>query len=100
MGAERAAPEPSLAGVAVTRGPKRRQGSCRMRKVSLEIGDVVEAETVMEVEGCMCAVARRDGDAPPGSRTHQVRKVVVGTREARPGPRVWSPVGVQCEGCP
>ena len=40
-----------------------------MRKVSLEISDVVEAETVMEVEGCMCAVARRDGDAPPRSRT-------------------------------
>ena len=40
-----------------------------MRKVSREISEVVEAETVMEVEGCMCAVVMRDGDAPPRSRT-------------------------------
>jgi hypothetical protein len=61
-------PEPSLAGAAVTRGPKRRQGSCGVRAVSPERVKIVEAEAVPEAEGCMCAVARRDGDAPPGSR--------------------------------
>lgn len=59
--------EPSLAGVAVTRGPKRRQGSCGVRKVSPERVNVVEAETVPVVEGHACAVVTRDGDAPPGS---------------------------------
>jgi hypothetical protein len=29
----------------------------------------VEAETVLSVEGRVCAVAKRDNDAPPGSRT-------------------------------
>jgi hypothetical protein len=29
----------------------------------------VEAETVWSVEGRVCAVAKRDGDAPPGSWT-------------------------------
>jgi hypothetical protein len=61
--------KPSLAGVAVTRGLKRRQGSCGVRVVSLESWKVAEAETVMTVEGRMCAVAMRDGDAPPGSWT-------------------------------
>jgi hypothetical protein len=61
--------EPSLAGVAVTRGLKRRQGSCGVRVVSPESWKVVEAETVLFVEGRVCAVAKRDGDASPGSWT-------------------------------
>ena len=48
--------EPSLAGVAVTRGPKRRQGSCGVRKVSPERVNVVEAETVPVVEGHVYAI--------------------------------------------
>jgi hypothetical protein len=40
-----------------------------VRVVSLESWKVVEAETVLSVEGRVCAVAKRDGDAPPGSRT-------------------------------
>ena len=61
--------EPSLAGVAVTRGLKRRQGSGGVRVVSPERLKVVEAETVLSVEGHVCTIAKRDGDAPPGSRT-------------------------------
>ena len=38
-----------------------------MRRISPERVNVVEAETVPAVEGNMCAVAMRDGDAPPGS---------------------------------
>jgi hypothetical protein len=44
-------PEPSLAGVAVTRGPKRRQGSRGLQEYSPERVNVVEAETVPGVEG-------------------------------------------------
>lgn len=40
-----------------------------MRVVSLESWKVVEAEAVLSVEGRVCAVAKRDGDAPPGSWT-------------------------------
>ena len=40
-----------------------------MRKVSLEIANVAEAELVPVGEGSMCIVDMRDGDAPPGSRT-------------------------------
>ena len=40
-----------------------------MRVVSLESWKVAEAETVLSVEGRVCAIAKRDGDAPPGSRT-------------------------------
>src|SRR5258706_1467342 len=60
---------PSLAGVVATRGLKRRQGSSGVRVVSPERVNVVEAETVPVVEGQVCAIAKRDGDAPPGSRT-------------------------------
>jgi len=42
---------------------------CGVRVVSLESWKVVEAETVHVVEGRACAVAKRDGDAPPGSWT-------------------------------
>ena len=59
--------EPSLAGVAATRGPKRRQGACGVRKDSPERLNVVEAETIPAVEGHMSAVVTRDGDTPPGS---------------------------------
>ena len=59
--------EPSLAGVAVTRGSKRRQGSCGVRKDSPERVNVVEAETVPAVEGHVYTVGMQDGDAPPGS---------------------------------
>jgi hypothetical protein len=59
--------EPSLAGVVATRGPKRRQESCGVRKGSPERLNVVEAETVPVVEGHVSAVVRQDGDAPPGS---------------------------------
>ena len=61
--------EPSLAGVAATRGLKRRQGLCGVRVVSPERSKVVEAEAVWYVEGRVCAVAMQDGDAPPGSWT-------------------------------
>ena len=37
--------------------------------VSPEIVNVVEADTVPMVEGRVCAVVMRDGDAPPGSWT-------------------------------
>jgi len=37
--------------------------------VSLEIWKIAEAEPVPFGEGCMCAVAMRDGVAPPGSGT-------------------------------
>jgi hypothetical protein len=60
--------EPSLAGGAATRGPKRRQGSGGVRKDSPERLNIVEAETVPVVEGHMSAVVMRDGDTPPGSR--------------------------------
>jgi len=66
---QRAGSEPSLAGVAVTRGPKRRQGLRGVRGVSPERLKVVEAEAVVIVEGRVCAIAKRDGDAPPGSGT-------------------------------
>jgi hypothetical protein len=59
--------ELSLAGVAATRGPKRRQGSCGVRKDSPERLNVVEAETVPVVEGHMYTVVTQDGDTPPGS---------------------------------
>ena len=59
--------EPSLAGVAVTRGPKRRQESCGVRRVSPGRVNVVEAETVPVVEGHVYAAVMQGGDAPPGS---------------------------------
>ena len=40
----------------MTRGPKRRQGSCGVRAVSPERVKIVEAEAVPEAEGCMCAL--------------------------------------------
>ena len=40
-----------------------------MRIASPEILKVAEAEPVPEGEGSMCAVVRRDGTAPSGSRT-------------------------------
>ncbi len=40
-----------------------------MRAFSPERVKIVEAETFPFVEGIMCAVAMRDGDAPPGSWT-------------------------------
>src|SRR5712691_1090226 len=61
-------PVPSLAGGVVTHRPKRRQGSCGVRAESPERMKVVEAEAVPVAEGSMCAVAKRDGDAPPGSQ--------------------------------
>ena len=39
-----------------------------MRAFSPERVKIVEAETFPFVEGIMCAVAMRDGDAPPGSK--------------------------------
>lgn len=39
-----------------------------MRAGSPERMQVVEAEAVPVAEGRMCAVAKRDGDAPPGSK--------------------------------
>src|SRR5256712_14160705 len=61
-------PGPSLAGGVVTHRLKRRQGSCGVRADSPERVKVVEAEAVPVAEGSMCAVAMRDGDAPPGSQ--------------------------------
>jgi hypothetical protein len=62
-------PGPSLAGPAVTLGLKRRQGSCGVRVVSLESQKMAEAELLPVNEGSMCAVAKREGAAPPGSWT-------------------------------
>ena len=62
-------PEPSLAGLSVTPGPKRRQESCGVRVGSLESQKIAEAEFFPVNEGSMCAVAMRDGAAPPGSWT-------------------------------
>jgi len=62
-------PQPSLAGVVATRGPKRRQELCGVREDSLESLKIAEAELVPNNAGSMCAVATRDGVAPPGSRT-------------------------------
>ena len=45
-----------------------------MREFSPERLNVVEAETFPFVEGTMCTVAMRDGDAPPGSRTASCTK--------------------------
>ena len=45
-----------------------------MRIVSPERWKVVEAETVLSVEGRVCTIAKRDGDAPPGSWTASRRK--------------------------
>src|SRR5712691_6821322 len=59
---------PSLAGGVVTHRLKRRQGACGVRAGSPERMKVVEAEAVPVAEGRMCAVATRDGDAPPGSQ--------------------------------
>src|SRR6266478_4485479 len=59
---------PSLASLAATSGSKRRQGLCGVRAGSPERMKVVEAEAVPVAEGRMCAVATRDGDAPPGSQ--------------------------------
>ena len=59
--------ESSLAGVAVTRGLKRRPRLCGVRKDSPERVNVVEAETVPVVEGHRYAVVTQDGDTPPGS---------------------------------
>jgi hypothetical protein len=39
-----------------------------VRAGSPERMQVVEAEAVPVAEGRMCAVAKRDGDAPPGSK--------------------------------
>jgi hypothetical protein len=62
-------PEPSLAGVAAMRGPKRRQGSRGLQEYSPERVNVVEAETVPVVEGHVYVLAGREDDAPPGSLT-------------------------------
>jgi len=40
-----------------------------VRKDSPVIPNVAEAELVPFSEGSMCIVVKRDGDAPPGSRT-------------------------------
>ncbi len=40
-----------------------------MRVVSLETLKIAEAELFPDSEGRVCAVAMRDGVAPPGSRT-------------------------------
>src|SRR5258706_7344748 len=61
-------PGPSLASSVATHCSKRRQGSCGVRAESPERWKVVEAEAVPVAEGRMCAVATRDGDAPPGSQ--------------------------------
>ena len=60
--------KPSLAGVAVTRGPKRRQGLHEMRKVSHEIDKLAKAERVVYREGSMCTAVMQGGDASPGSQ--------------------------------
>ena|SRR6266849_8236594 len=62
-------PEPSLAGVAAMRGPKRRQGSRGMQDDSPERVNVVEAETVPVVEGHVYVLVMQEDDAPPGSLT-------------------------------
>jgi hypothetical protein len=71
-GAGRSAP--SLAGVAVTRGLKRRQGSCGVREVSLEMKEIAGAEPFITVEGNRVAVEMPGNALPPGSEvrlTHE-----------------------------
>ena len=53
-----------------------------MRAGSPERVKVVEAEAVPVAEGSMCAVAMRDGDAPPGSKA-----------ASRTNSRLWDPGG-------
>ena len=70
-----------------------------MRVVSPESWKVVKAETVRFVEGrvpplCETVTLHR------GRGLYHVRKVNVGTQEARPGPSVWSPMGAWREGEP
>ena len=57
----------SLAGGAVTHGLKRRQRSREDWERATKFRNVAEAELVLCNEGSMCAVAMRDGVAPPGS---------------------------------
>lgn len=40
-----------------------------MMDISPEMWKVAEAECFLSHEGSMCTVVKRDGDAPPGSRT-------------------------------
>lgn|ERR1035437_8964624 len=58
---------PSLAGVAVTWGLKRRQGSCGVREVSLEMKEIAGAEPFITVEGNRIAVEMPGSILPPGS---------------------------------
>ena len=60
--------QPSLAGAKATRRLKRRQGLCRVRQVSLESSNLVEAELVPNSEDSTWVIATRDDLAPPGSR--------------------------------
>src|SRR2546430_1046937 len=60
--------QPSLAGAKATRRLKRRQGLCRVRQVSLEGSNLVEAELVPNSEDSTWVIATRDDLAPPGSR--------------------------------
>jgi hypothetical protein len=88
---------PSLAGVVVTRGPKCRQGPCRVRDRASKGGRSRRPSWLPNSEGSMCAVGRRDGVAPPGSkagsRTEGDRRNMrgppgsAGSRVRRIGPR-------------
>jgi hypothetical protein len=51
-------PEPILAGIAVTRDPKRRQESCRESALRLKGSRLQRPSSVASSEGNMCAIAR------------------------------------------
>ena len=90
--------EPSLAGVAVTRGLKRRQGLHEVRVVSHEIDKLAKAQRVPYREGSMCAADVQGGDASPGlltaSRANGRRRKPGGPAGATSG----TMVGAMCEG--
>jgi hypothetical protein len=71
---------PSLAGVAATRGPKRRQGLCRVRDRASLGGRSRRPSQLPIGEGSMCVVDMRDDVAPPASKAVcHAWKAVVGT---------------------
>lgn len=80
---------PSLAGVVATRGPKCRQGPCRVRDRASKGGGTRRPSWFPNSEGSMCAVGRRDGVAPPGSKAGSCTI-----------PSDWSPAGDAREALP
>ena len=80
-------PEPSLAGVTVMWGLKRRQALCGVRKISLERQfQVTQAESIGLAEGNRVFPTSQGSSLRRGPRTHHAQKAVMGTWETLPGP--------------